>query len=79
MYTRVQKWGNSKAVRLPKYIVEEAGIKENDPVELYIHEGNIIIVPGKKHVKLEDRVAEFEGKYRPDEWDTGEPEGDEVW
>jgi len=34
MYTKVQKWGNSKAVRLPKYIVEEAGIKENDRVEL---------------------------------------------
>lgn len=79
MHTRVQKWGNSKAVRLPKYITEEAGIKENDEVDLYVHEGNIVITPRKKHVKLEDRVAEFEAKYRPDEWDTGKPEGDEVW
>ncbi len=79
MQTRVQKWGNSKAVRLPKYITEEAGIKENDEVDLYVHEGNIVITPRKKHVKLEDRVAEFEAKYRPDEWDTGKPEGDEVW
>jgi len=79
MYTKVQKWGNSKAVRLPKYIVEEAGIKENDRVELYVHDGNIVIVPGKKHVKLEDRVAEYDGRYRPGERDTGKPEGDEVW
>ncbi len=79
MYTRVQKWGNSKAVRLPKHIAEEAGIKENDRVELYFHEGNIAIVPVKKHVKLEDRVAEYEGRYRPGEWDTAKPQGDEIW
>lgn len=79
MYTKVQKWGNSKAVRLPKYIVEEAGIKENDRVELHVHDGNIVIVPGKKHVKLKDRVAEYDGRYRPGEWDTENPEGDEVW
>ncbi len=79
MYTRVKKWGNSKAIRLPKYIVEEAGITENSRVELYVHDGNIIIVPEKKHIMLADRVAEYEGIYRPGEWDTGEPEGDEVW
>jgi len=79
MYTKVQKWGNSKAVRLPKYIVEEAGIKENDRVKLYFHDGKIVIAPEKKHVKLEDRVAEYDGSYSPGEWDTGQPEGDEVW
>ncbi len=79
MQTKVQKWGNSKAVRLPKYIAEEAGIKENDEVDLYVHEGSIVITPRKKHVKLEDRVAEFEGEYVPGEWNTGSPEGDEVW
>jgi len=78
VYTRVQKWGNSKAVRLPKYIAEEAGIKENGRVELYVHEGNIVITPRKKHMKLEDRVAEYDGRYKPGEWDTGKPEGDEV-
>ncbi len=79
MYTRVKKWGNSKAVRLPKYIVEETGITENDRVELYVHDGNIVIVPEKKHIMLEDRVAEYKGSYRPGEWDTGKPEGDEIW
>jgi len=79
MQTRVQKWGNSKAVRLPKAIVEEAGFKEDDQVELFVRDGNIVIAPSKKHLKLEDRVAEYDGQYSPGEWETGEPEGDEIW
>ncbi len=79
MYTRVQKWGNSKAVRLPKHIVDKTGINENDQVELYVRDGDIVITPSKKHIKLEDRIAEYDGQYRSGEWDTGKPKGDEVW
>jgi antitoxin MazE len=31
---RVAKWGNSLAVRLPKKLVEELGLKENDEIRL---------------------------------------------
>ena len=34
MYTVVQKWGNSHGVRLPKTLLEELDIRENDRVEI---------------------------------------------
>lgn len=34
MYTTIQKWGNSHAVRLPKGILEVADLSENDRVEI---------------------------------------------
>jgi len=79
MYTRIQKWGNSKAFPLPKAIVEDAGLNEEDRLNLTVKDGSIILTPYKKHIKLADRVAEYDGRYKPGEWDTGEPEGDEIW
>ncbi|MDW7730774.1 MAG: AbrB/MazE/SpoVT family DNA-binding domain-containing protein [Bacillota bacterium] len=79
MYTTIQKWGNSKAVRLPKMILEKAGLDENDNVELIIRDGNIVIVPCRKHFTLKERAAGYDGDYNPAEWDTGKPVGKEIW
>ncbi|WP_051534324.1 AbrB/MazE/SpoVT family DNA-binding domain-containing protein [Desulfitibacter alkalitolerans] len=78
MYTTIQKWGNSQAVRLPKAILEMAQLNENDRVELKVQEGNLIIIPVKKHKTLQERIAEYKGDYKCGEWDTGEPTGNEV-
>lgn len=79
MYTRIQKWGNSKAVRLPKAILEKVGLYENDSVELMLREGNIVIVPCKKHFTLKERATGYDGNYEPGEGDTGKPVGKEIW
>ena len=79
MYTSIQKWGNSQAVRLPKPLLEMVGLNENDKVEIKIQDGNLIIIPVKKHKKLEERIAEYEGDYQCFEWETGEPAGKEVF
>ncbi|MDO9533999.1 MAG: AbrB/MazE/SpoVT family DNA-binding domain-containing protein [Bacillota bacterium] len=79
MYTTIQKWGNSQAVRLPKAILELANIHEKDQVELRVENGNIIIIPFKKHKSLNERIAEYKGDYKCSEWDTGKPTGKEVW
>ncbi|MDP2871126.1 MAG: AbrB/MazE/SpoVT family DNA-binding domain-containing protein [Bacillota bacterium] len=79
MYTTIQKWGNSQAVRLPKAALEKAGLQENDRVEIIVHDGNLLIVPTKKHLTLRERAAGYLGDYRPLEWDTGKPAGKEVW
>ena len=52
MYTTIQKWGNSQAIRLPKAILELAKIQEKDRVELKVENGSIIIRPVKKHKPL---------------------------
>lgn len=79
MYSTIQKWGNSQAVRLPKAILDMASLKENDKVEIKVQDGNLVIIPIKKHVTLKERIAEYKGDYRCDEWDTGTPTGKEVF
>ena len=39
MKTRVQKWGNSLALRIPKSFAAEAGLRVDAPVELALVEG----------------------------------------
>ncbi len=79
MYTTIQKWGNSQAVRIPKAVLEKAGLRENDRVEVKVENGNLLITPVNKHLTLQERSAGYEGDYRPVEWDTGKPAGKEVW
>jgi len=43
MKTRLIQIGNSRGVRLPKLVIEEAGL--NDEVELQVREGAVIIRP----------------------------------
>ncbi len=78
MYTSIQKWGNSQAIRLPRAILEMAGLSQNDRVELKVQDGNVMIIPLKKHKPLADRISEYQGEYKCQEWDTGKPVGDEV-
>lgn len=79
MYTTIQKWGNSQAVRIPKAVLEMVKLNENDRVELKVQDGNLIIVPVKKHKALAERIAECKGDYACNEWDTGKPTGNEVF
>jgi len=80
MYTTLQKWGNSQAIRIPKSILEKANLKENDPVELKVEDGNLIIIPLYKHMTLKERIAAYgEAEAPSEEWDTGKPKGKEVW
>ncbi len=78
MYTTIQKWGNSQAVRLPRAILEMAEIHENDRVKIKVENGMIIINPVKKHKTLEERLAGYKGDYQCSEWNTGKPLGKEV-
>lgn len=79
MYTTIQKWGNSQAIRIPKVVLEMTELKENDRVELKVEDGNLIIIPIKKHKTLEERIAEYQGDYTCSEWDTERSVGKEVF
>ncbi|HRJ69878.1 MAG TPA: AbrB/MazE/SpoVT family DNA-binding domain-containing protein [Beijerinckiaceae bacterium] len=49
---QVSKWGNSLAVRLPKALVEELGLKEGDKIDL------VKAAPGQFAVAKDTRRAE---------------------
>jgi antitoxin MazE len=78
MLTTLQKWGNSKAIRIPKIILEEAKIKEEDQVDIKVVSGNIVIEPVKRHRTLKERIQGYSGDYNCAEWDTGALKGNEI-
>ncbi len=45
MVTKVQKWGNSLALRIPKSFAEDVHLENDSPVEINIVKGKIIITP----------------------------------
>lgn len=80
MYTTIQKWGNSHAIRIPKGLLEAAVLHENDRVKIDAENDCIIIRrANKKHRTLAERLAGFKDDYKCSEWDTGKPQGREVW
>ena len=43
MQTRVQKWGNSLAVRIPKSCATETHLDQNTMVEVSVEDGRIVL------------------------------------
>jgi antitoxin MazE len=80
MKTRVQKWGNSLALRIPKAMVVEANLAENSAVDLSIVKGKLVVAPV---VEPPISLAELLRKVTDDNlhhaWDTGRPVGKEIW
>jgi antitoxin component of MazEF toxin-antitoxin module len=42
MRTRVQKWGNSLALRIPKPLATEIGLRRNSPVDVSLVDGRLV-------------------------------------
>jgi hypothetical protein len=42
MHVRVQKWGNSLAVRIPKPLAEDAEVKEGTVLNLAVSDGKVV-------------------------------------
>jgi antitoxin MazE len=80
MKTRIQKWGNSLALRIPKSFAEEAGLREGAAVELSPAEGGLFvraIIPPP--LTLEELLQGVTDENLPGEWETGPAAGKEVW
>jgi antitoxin MazE len=79
MKTRVQKWGNSLAVRIPKAFAAEAGLHANAAVELSLVNGALVVRPVAPAPSLEELLRGITDDNLPGEWDTGPAVGKEVW
>ena len=80
MKTRVQKWGNSLALRIPKSFAADAGLREDSPVELSLAGGKLIVQPtGSEPLSLEELLKGVTDENIHSEWDTGRPVGKEAW
>lgn len=80
MQTQVKAWGNSQGIRIPKEILQAAGISVEEILDISVTNGMITLIKAMKHKTLEERAAEFNGKLNLDgEYDWGNPVGREVW
>lgn len=80
MKTRVQKWGNSLALRIPKSFAAEVGIDSNSSVEMSLRDGKLIVVPkDKPKFTLKQLLAQVTEENLHREVDTGSAMGGEVW
>lgn len=80
MEIRIQKWGNSMGVRIPMNFIKELNLKENDSVEISKEENKIVITKSnKKKISLKQLFENYHGNYHIEEYDWGEPKGEEIW
>ncbi|MGI6585137.1 MAG: AbrB/MazE/SpoVT family DNA-binding domain-containing protein [Gracilibacteraceae bacterium] len=83
MYSaKVQKWGNSQGVRIPKYILEKAKLNEGDAVEISVEDDKIVIFRPKRQPKqytISELFENYKAEYKPEEPDWGKPVGKEEW
>ncbi len=80
MKTRVQKWGNSLALRIPKSFAVGAGLHADAAVELSLVGGTLVVQPIKPQpLTLKQLLRGVTDENLPGEWDTGPAIGKEVW
>ena len=80
MKTRIQKWGNSLALRIPKSFANEMGLGENSSVQLMLKEGVLLISPdAESKWSLEELLSRVTEDNIHHEWETGPSKGNEVW
>jgi antitoxin MazE len=80
MRTRVQKWGNSLAVRIPKALALGVSLEQDTEVELEIQAGRLVV---RKVIPREYSLDELLDEVTPGnlhgETETGAPVGREEW
>ena len=80
MHTKIQRWGNSLGLRIPRAFAVEAGVDVGAEVALSVRDGNLIVRPTRRaKYRLDDLVRKITAKNLHREVDTGTPVGREVW
>ncbi|HEY7213741.1 MAG TPA: AbrB/MazE/SpoVT family DNA-binding domain-containing protein [Thermoanaerobaculia bacterium] len=80
MRAKIQRWGNSLAVRIPKPVAEAAGLEPQSAVEISLVKGSLVVTPCPKPARsLEELLAQVTDENLHGEVDTGSPVGREIW
>jgi antitoxin MazE len=79
MQSRVQKWGNSLAIRIPRAFALELGLEDNGVVDVSVREGLVVVAPARRSYTLDLLLAGVTRRNRHAETDFGSSVGAEVW
>jgi antitoxin MazE len=79
MQARIQKWGNSLALRIPKSFALESRLEKDTLVDVSLENGKLIVTPITPTCTLEQLLAEITPENLHTEQDYGLPMGREAW
>ncbi len=80
MVTKVQKWGNSLGMRIPKSFAEEVSVSEGSTVDLSVSNGALVIRPvAPPRYELSSLLEGVTAENLHGEIPTGEAKGRESW
>ena len=79
MRTQIAKWGNSLAVRIPKAVARETGVRPGTTVQMTTANGGLLIAPAAPRYSLKGLVAGITPRNRHSETEWGGPVGREAW
>ena len=80
MVTRIQKWGNSLGLRIPRAFAAQVEVEAGSAVDICVENGELIIRPVRRRQYVLSEVLEgvTPGNLH-EEISTGDPVGTEAW
>ena len=79
MQTKVQKWGNSLGVRIPRSFAAEARVEAGSTVDISVEKGSLRIRPVRRRYSLRGLLRKVTSRNLHGEIATGAPVGRETW
>lgn len=83
MELKIQKWGNSAAVRLPALLLEQIHATVGGSLNADVRPEGVLLTPARRKYSLAELVAQCDSKAPlPTDlavWSEAEPAGREVW
>jgi len=80
MQTRVQKWGNSLGLRIPRSLAAEAQVEEGTTVDLSVEDGRLLVRPLRvRKYSLNALFRKVSRRNLHGEVTTGKAVGREAW
>ena len=80
MVTRIQKWGNSLGLRIPKAFAANMEVEAGSTVEMRVENGDLVIRPvRRREYALSELLEGVNPGNLHGEISTGDPVGRESW
>ncbi len=80
MKAKVQKWGNSLGIRIPRTLATEVLLETDSEVDLVARDGTIVIVPSRqKRLSLRQLLSRVTDSNLHAEIPSGKVKGREAW
>jgi len=80
MITKIQKWGNSLAVRIPRSVAQDTHLSSGNAVDVAVQDGQILIAPARRpRFRLDELLRGVTTQNRHGACDSGAAVGREAW